>query len=103
MRGNAFERHIYFWLGAESTQDERGVAAYKTVELDESLGGEPTQHREVQEHESAGFKALFNNLMFVALPPQLQPQPQPLPLPQPKPQLPDVVQPLIDPTSNIAN
>ena len=38
----ALERHIYFWLGKESSQDEKGIAAYKTVELDESLGKPPT-------------------------------------------------------------
>jgi len=55
----ALERHIYFWLGKESSQDEKGIAAYKTVELDESLGGEPVQHREVMEHETEPFLALF--------------------------------------------
>ena len=59
-RGGArLEQHIHFWLGAQSSQDEAGVAAYKTVELDEYLGGAPIQHREVQGHESKRFRAYF--------------------------------------------
>ena len=50
---------IYFWIGKGSTQDEYGTAAYKTVELDDYLGGAPVQHREVMMYESAEFKALF--------------------------------------------
>uniref|UniRef100_A0A6B2KY72 HP domain-containing protein n=1 Tax=Arcella intermedia TaxID=1963864 RepID=A0A6B2KY72_9EUKA len=50
---------IFFWLGAESSQDEKGTAALKTVTLDDLLGGTSTQHREIQYHESEQFLALF--------------------------------------------
>ncbi|RHZ63583.1 gelsolin family protein [Aspergillus thermomutatus] len=53
---------IFFWLGSKTTQDEAGTAAYKTVELDEFLHGTATQHREVQQHPSAEFMALFPRL-----------------------------------------
>lgn len=57
---------IFFWLGGKSTQDERGTAAYKTVELDEFLHGAATQHREVQREPSDDFVALFSRIRILS-------------------------------------
>ena len=51
---------LYFWIGKDSTQDERGVAAIKTVELDVYLGDKPVQCRVVQGNEPERFVRLFN-------------------------------------------
>jgi len=57
---------VFFWLGAETTQDEAGTAAYKTVELDDCFGGEPVEYREVQGNETKKFLDLFNKVTLLS-------------------------------------
>lgn len=54
-----FQYDVHFWIGKNSTQDEYGTAAYKTVELDTFHHDKPIQHREVQIYESQTFKSYF--------------------------------------------
>jgi len=62
---SALDIDIHFWLGENVSQDEQGVAAYKTVELDEHLGGAAIQHREVQGYESEQFMQLFKKVEYL--------------------------------------
>eukprot|EP01130_Rhizamoeba_saxonica_P001437 TRINITY_DN11297_c0_g1_i1.p1 TRINITY_DN11297_c0_g1~~TRINITY_DN11297_c0_g1_i1.p1 ORF type:complete len:447 (-),score=110.54 TRINITY_DN11297_c0_g1_i1:20-1216(-) len=57
--GSRLQWDIYFWLGENTTTDEAGTVAYKTVELDDRLGGLAVQYREVQDYESEQFLSLF--------------------------------------------
>lgn len=50
---------LHFWIGAESSQDEYGAVAIKTVELDQYLEDKPIQRREVDKFASKLFKSYF--------------------------------------------
>lgn len=52
---------VHFWLGKDTSIDERGVAAYKTVELDDLLDDGPVQHRETMSNESPLFQSYFKS------------------------------------------
>ncbi|OEL31017.1 Villin-2, partial [Dichanthelium oligosanthes] len=58
-KGGAYLYDLHFWIGKDSSQDEAGTAAIKTVELDAILGGRAIQHRELQSYESDKFLSYF--------------------------------------------
>nr|XP_019707183.1 villin-5 isoform X3 [Elaeis guineensis] len=59
LKSGALRHDIHYWLGKDTSQDEAGTAAIKTVELDAALGGRAVQYREVQGHETEKFLSYF--------------------------------------------
>ncbi|XP_046387919.1 gelsolin, cytoplasmic isoform X2 [Ischnura elegans] len=56
---------IYFWLGNESTNDERAAAAIHTVRLDNELSGKAVQVRVPQGNEPRHFLRIFKGKMII--------------------------------------
>ncbi|WOK95014.1 villin-4 isoform X1 [Canna indica] len=59
LKNGSVQHDIHYWLGKDTSQDEAGTAALKTVELDAALGGRAVQYREVQGHETEKFLSYF--------------------------------------------
>ncbi|KAK7388118.1 hypothetical protein VNO78_22923 [Psophocarpus tetragonolobus] len=59
LKSGALRHDIHYWLGKDTSKDEAGCAAIKTVELDAALGGRAVQYREVQGHETEKFLSYF--------------------------------------------
>jgi len=63
--GNKEECMLYFWQGAQSSQDEKGASALIVTRMDDEMGGAATQCRVVMGKEPNHFTRLFKGSMVV--------------------------------------
>eukprot|EP00026_Physarum_polycephalum_P000052 Phypoly_transcript_00052.p2 GENE.Phypoly_transcript_00052~~Phypoly_transcript_00052.p2 ORF type:complete len:674 (+),score=100.69 Phypoly_transcript_00052:1462-3483(+) len=63
--GGKDQHIIFFFIGRDCPTNDKGTAAYLTVELDETLGSSSTQVRVVQDKEPAPFLAIFKGRYIV--------------------------------------
>jgi len=56
---------LYYWLGSQSSQDEKGAAALCTTKMDDDLGGAATQVRVVMGKEPSHFVRCFHGKMII--------------------------------------
>jgi len=61
IEGEYKSMNLHFWLGKDSSQDEKGAAAALSARLDELLDDIPIQYREVEGRESSRFLSYFPN------------------------------------------
>uniref|UniRef100_A0A3B4BFH5 Gelsolin-like domain-containing protein n=1 Tax=Periophthalmus magnuspinnatus TaxID=409849 RepID=A0A3B4BFH5_9GOBI len=50
---------LHMWIGEKSSSDEQVACAMLATQLDDYLGGDPVQHRQLQCYECPEFMALF--------------------------------------------
>ncbi|CAB1345124.1 unnamed protein product, partial [Coregonus sp. 'balchen'] len=51
---------LHMWIGEKSSRDEQVACAMLATQLDNFLGGDPIQHRQVQGYEAPEFMNLFH-------------------------------------------
>ena len=61
VEGSYKSMDLHFWLGKDSSTDEKGAAAALSTHLDDALDDLPIQHREVEGRESSKFAGYFPN------------------------------------------
>ena len=59
-RTRNLQHNLFYWIGRKAPKDSVVAVAFRSVQLNEKLGGGAVHHREAQGHESEQFSELFN-------------------------------------------